>query len=317
MKKLLIIIFLFVLIDGLNAEEKKDWHNEGLKGRVKEKIEFYYKLSTTSTNLDKKIITRYNRNGYKIEKSNYSYYGPKKPRLSSHELFDYYDKINKLKKSTLIIQDNIPDNKNIFRYKYYKKEKATKTTILNSKNNIECEYVTEFDDKANKIRYTEYNSGKALMWDHIYKYNKKNQIIEYNIFNSYGKLYEKEMYKYDHKGDKIESKIYSPENTIKYKCIYKYDIDNHLIERSMHTPRIPGIDSKPELTHRDKYNKNEDIVESTSYDSKGSIISKTGYSYNYDNKGNKIEEKEYIPKSKSNKEMALVKLTKYKYIYWE
>lgn len=165
--------------------------------------------------------------------------------------------------------------------------------------------IYSFNDKGNKIEENIYRADGSLdasgSGKYNYKYDDKGNMIEENYYRSYydkssngwisSPNYEKNIYKYDNKGNMIEENLYDePKGSLFAKYICKYDDKGNNIEDDYYM-YING-DSLKSIFHIFKYDDKENIIEHNEYQADGSLYYK--FIYNYDNIGNKIEEKCYI-----------------------
>jgi len=165
----LIILYFTILINSFPNnfdEDELNLKNDGLKGKVQEKIEYLYNIKNLSgenlKELDNKFIFRYNENGYRIERSGYRSDGA----LVNKEIYNYDEKQNKIEESVYMFDESLYC-KSIYKY--------------NENNLIIEKEVVNIDDSFNSKSIFKYNLNLILIEQELY--DKNNIFIGKSILN--------------------------------------------------------------------------------------------------------------------------------------
>ena len=230
------------------------WEKDGLKGKVKEHIEIYYKVQHVKE-MESKTISKYDVKGNKTEVTCYNIENANESLLGK-DVFKY---------------DN---NGNMIEQVRHKADRALAMKII-----------LKYDDKGNQVEEDYYDPyGGSLEGQDIYKYDNKGNRIERIDSISCRKW----IYKYDGNGNQIEEVFYEGDGSLSTKLIYKYNDKGKKIECAGYDAK--GLTHK--LIY--KYDDKENQVEECCYNFKienGALTDKT--IWKYDDKGNQIEEEFY------------------------
>jgi hypothetical protein len=254
------------------ANKKTAWKEDGLKGKVKERVKIDYdiknKFGKDVKDKISKTINKYDNNGNNIESERYNATGT----LEIKSIYKYDDKGNMVERADYKA-DGVLDGKSIWKYD-------------NMGNRIEEEYygadgssilkfIWKYDDKGNKIEEALYNNKGSLTSKSNSKYDDRGNQIESELHMN-GDLYNKSIYKYDDKMNLIEDTACKPNGTLYSKSIYKYDDKGNRIEKTEYS--ADGALSKKSIwKYDDKGNKNEEAE----YDKKGTILKNSTTAYTY------------------------------------
>lgn len=169
-------------------------------------------------------------------------------------------------------------------------------TILNTYNEFGNLETTKKFILENPNRYNE----------KVYYYNNLNKLVEEKFYLPNDSLSNEVFYKYDDNDNLIEWITNNDDKRFNLKYILKYDSQNNLIEELVYadstyiyrgkevykyhnkTKKMFRYNPKGVLRKEIIYDKNKKIIEEIEYDSLKNVTAK--WTYNYDNKGNKIEE---------------------------
>ena len=180
MKKLLVCFLSLAMVSSVfSATKKTGWEEDGLKGKVKEKITVDYevkknKLGEVRKNksgedvkkVTRKYISKYDDNGNKIEEAWYA-----KGALTSKSVFKYDDKGNQIERAG-----------------------------YNPDGDLFVKSIFKYDDKGNKIEETWYKE-KGVVSKATSKYDDKGNQIEKAFYTPQSELIIKSIpTKYDDKG---------------------------------------------------------------------------------------------------------------------
>ena len=239
MKKLLVIIFLFILVNELCYGNKNDCEMEGLKAKVKEKVRLIYN-TVTDFNSKSIYIHRYNEGGDLIE---YIVYGKFIHRKYENE-YDYNgNRTKQIQYTQLTSGEFVLLNKSIYKYNNNGNivNKLEYDSTYKKKIDFTKESIYKYDDKGNLIEKAEYRSDKSLYSKQIYKYDNKQNKIEY-IYHDYTDYsytdkdtITKFKYEYDNKQNIIEEMQYNDDGNSINKIRYKYDKQGNMIEEAIYS----------------------------------------------------------------------------------
>ena len=207
MKKLLVgVLFLMLVSSVFSATKKTGWEEDGLKGKVKEKITVDYEVKK-----NKLGEVRKNKSGEDVKKVTRKYI-PK-----------YDDNGNKIEEAWHVAKENFIGSadckangdfieKEI--YKYDNKGNMIESTSCTAKGDLVIKYTSKYDDKGNKIEETWYKE-KGVVSKATSKYDDKGNQIEKAFYTPQSELIIKSIpTKYDDKGNKIEEATYNDKGTL-------------------------------------------------------------------------------------------------------
>lgn len=236
----------------VQAADRTDWKEDGLKGKVKEARTYNVKENLNS--IEKSSIRRilkYDKKGNRLEERHYNEYDEQEGELTSRLVYKYKRKKNHVERTI---------------YDQYKKliEKAL------------------FDENNARIEDEDYSYGLNMRWRTVNKYDETQKIIEETRYAN-DSLCDKIIYKYDEKGNLTEESHSDPEfrwNTQKF--VNKYDENGNRIE-------VYEYDKDGVLESHTvyKYDDNKKCIDESVFDSEGTLCSQLISRYN--DAGKKIE----------------------------
>ena len=277
---ILLILFTFCLCGCTGKEKEKDSQpiDDIFNG-----FETYLKIIDTKSKLSEQ---NFKGNVKYISESNYEATYKFGEIEKSKLICKYYSEFDKFGNKKLGREksfgeeikylNNYDVNNNIIETNFYKSD-----TILA----IKIKY--KYDLKGNEIEKCTYGRGDSIVEKKIFKYNLNNYIIEENLYNSKNKLSSKIKYKYDIRGNKIEESQYNSDGSLFMKITIKYDTMNRNIETNWN--ECHGENITPKFKNQKSTFK---------YDEKGNKIERKDYKdgvysgetiYKYDGRGNIIE----------------------------
>jgi len=265
----------------VNQEQKNDWTEDGLKGKVKTLTQFTYQA-----------IYRFG----KIEKGE-----PSASPLAENFQMIYNEKGNKIEENRLNSDGSLSEN---YISKYDENGNKIEENYYDADENSSWKDIYTYDEKGNKIAEYTYDSDSILVSNNTYKYNKNGKIKrEFHYWE--GRLSTESTFKYNENG-KIERISYYVEGNLQIKWTYKYDEKGILIEEIMD-------DSSRKLFYKIfyRYDEKGNLIEEIIYDSPRKFLKKytykekNTYQYEYDEQKNwtkKIEFQNDIPKTFTERE---------------
>lgn len=187
--------------------------------------------------------------------------------------------------SGVVVKDGISKSKPIVLNEYNKwgnLEKTTKFLLDNPQRNTKIIYSYNERNKLLKEEY--YSVNDSLSSEVFYKYDENNNLIEWITYNDARLFNLKYIYKYDNQNNLIEELFYGDSTYVYWgKEVYHYDNQNK-------TKKISQYNSEEILRREMIYDKKENLIEETEYDS---LNVRFKWTYKYDNKGNEIEENRF------------------------
>ena len=138
----------------------------------------------------------------------------------------------------------------------------------------------------NNIKESIFNSKGDMTFIQVWNLNDQGKLVEKLRFNVKGETLIRILYKYDKEGNLIEDSQYfdsSKEPRIKYN--YVYDSKGNKVEEYMYNPMNELI-----AKWKSKYNEDDILVEEQYYYSDGSVADKETYTYEFDKKGNWVQQ---------------------------
>ena len=198
MKKAVLSAAFICLVHIVNAQTNETCLSDfGLKGNVKEIIDFVYRGYFNQNNVDsakspEKNIIKFDKNGNELDAYSYDRRG----RLSAKFVFSYENSKTLVKKS------------------------------YDANGALQGEYIFKYDDKGNQIEMdTYYDIDLKLLNSLIYKYDKSGNRVEEDTYNAAGGLTEKAIYHFNENGQVAEQNQgwYMPNSSKIQKVLFKYD----------------------------------------------------------------------------------------------
>ncbi len=255
----LTLIILLAACGGIGKVNETDVKILGLKGGVKS-----VKYTTYDAELKFGEIKKGVRSGSSRD-NRYYYFNEKEVKTEVGER----DSFDQIQRKTL--------------YKYNDKGNLIQTSNFNSKSEFTGKTIYTRDNKGNLIETGDFNSKGDFIGKIIYTRDNKGNAIETNNYDFIGSLSSKFKFEYDKKGRVLESIYYGSDGELREKTYIKYDEKGRSIEVKLVIGTSVFIESL-------KYgNKEKDdltlMIKSENY----SIMSKTIYTYVYDENGNWIE----------------------------
>jgi len=218
----------------VNKEQKNDWMEDGLKGKVKIFTQVYYEAIDHFGKIEKgeragsffdNLQMIYDKKGNKIEVNEYDAY---EGNLLWKYTYKYDEKGNKIEFIVFDSDDSLDEK---YTYKYDEKGDQIELIGYDSDGNFIGKHTYKYDEKGNKIETNYYNSDNSLEYKHTYKYDEKGNQIETNLYNSDGSLDNKATYKatykYDEEGNKIEENWCDSDGNPSNKYTFQYEYDEY------------------------------------------------------------------------------------------
>jgi len=273
--QLIILQVLFLNICFAQFQPLNPLYEKQIMKKNKVLTQSKWKYRPNATEGVKVLSKTFDNNGNVIEEMNYKPDGSRSSRLT----YKYDNNENKIYYQ-LFDFSQVPE----------KRVRYVQNMVYNQNNDRISE--TGFDGISDfEIEYKYLAPGKL---SEIIKYNDKKEITEkrkytygsntitMNVYNSAGTIKEIVEEKYDATGNLLEKTTLKPDETVIKKNIYKYDNTNRLIEEEEYF----GTNFSSKLSYI--YNDIGYVKEIEKEESSGNIF--TNNSYNYDVKGNLIEE---------------------------
>jgi len=252
-------IILLAACGGIRKVSETDVKISGLKGRVKS-----VKYSTYNAELKFGEIKKGVRSS-SGQDNRYYYFNEKEVKIEEGER----DSFDQIQRKTL--------------YKYNDKGNLSQTSNFNSEGEFTGKTIYTRDNKGNLIETGDFNSKGGFIGKIIYTRDNKGNAVETNSYDSMGILNSKFKFEYDKKGRILESIYYGSDGELREKKYSKYDGKGRTIEVKLVIGTSVFIkDLKYENKEKDDLTL---MIKSENY----SIMSKTIYTYVYDENGNWIE----------------------------
>jgi hypothetical protein len=172
-----------------------------------------------------------------------------------------------------------------------------------------------FSDKGNTIEHSSYWENGMLHFKKIFFYDSYGRVMESTSYNKKEKVIGKTNYHYDKSGYFIEDLSFASDGSVKRKNISRYDVIKNQTEETCFNSS-DKIDSKYltkfggsgnpfeyfeigksgkvlfESTYR--YDKNNNLIETITIDSKGYLLARLVNQYTFDSVGNWIKKITYL-----------------------
>jgi len=193
----------------------------------------------------------------------------------------------------------LDDKNNTTLKKYYIQDclVSEETYEYDSSNRLtkSIDYVYGYSKNSDNVRTSK--KPKYISMIETFKYDDLGQVIETTMNNIKGNVFKKKVYKYDSKGNKIEEgscNNYSGINSndsCDYSPLYGWDYnDKNQIIKEFQLAKFSPHNTVTYNKYDDKGNK----IEAKGYYIKNDTVLGYHYKYEYDNYGNKTEEKEVV-----------------------
>lgn len=151
-------------------------------------------------------------------------------------------------------------------------------------------YLYKYDETGKLIEDIYYNKDGSINFRLTYKHDDNGLIIEKYRWNAEGVLENKFNFDFDSESKIIERRSYNAKGKIYYKSQFKYNANGKLIEKTSYA-NDDTFDGKETYTYNDSGFVSKMIHENTTkLMVKGFLPDSYYKTYQYDEKGNKIEE---------------------------
>lgn len=143
----------------------------------------------------------------------------------------------------------------------------------------------QFDKKGFIQAKKCFDTNNELALSYSYNYKKNNKLVKKSLLDSKDQLIEKTLYTYNTKGRCIQEVIYKADGAMLLAYTYIYNRKGTLEEMKIDVPKNSVISlARYEYIYDDKGQR----IGQKNYDRESNKLTQT-YEYKYDNKGNRIE----------------------------
>ncbi|RLJ09103.1 MAG: hypothetical protein DRP15_04225 [Candidatus Aenigmatarchaeota archaeon] len=181
-----------------------DAERDGLRGPVREIVEETYRLvdkfGTVTQELEKRVISQYNREGALTERVSYDGNG----NITSHSVYV----INADGRSSEIITYNGLGNVESQSAITYESSDTTERKIhrmYNADGSLDYVYVYNYNTDGHMVEAVHYNADGSLDMRGINSYDAQGKLLETDMYDAQGKLFMKITWTYSEQGVVIES----------------------------------------------------------------------------------------------------------------
>ncbi len=160
--------------------------------------------------------------------------------------------------------------------------------------NMWSKSVFSYDQNRKKIEEIVYRADRALWYTKITRFDNAGHIVEEEMFKPDNSLGAKMAFVYDESGNKIEERRYTGDGKLSVRSIFRYDKNRNKVEEIMYNSEGGQI-----VRWVSKYDAKGRQIEEDYYNAKNLLEAKENYHFEYDSKGNWIEQiisEQNIPK---------------------
>lgn len=181
-----------------------DAERDGLRGPVREIVEETYRLvdkfGTVTQELEKRIVSQYNREGALIERISYDGNG----NITSHSVYA----INADGRSTKIVTYNgsgAVESRSTITYESGGAAERVVQRLYNADGSLDYVYIYNYNTDGHMVEAVHYNADGSFDMRVINSYDTRGKLLETDMYDAQGKLTVRMTWTYSEQGAMIES----------------------------------------------------------------------------------------------------------------
>lgn len=266
----ILIIGLGLFVSASQKQEKAIANEDNLYGKVKMMTEYTYHAEMTTGNIVKtdssfyqKSVIRYDKNGNRIEYTEYNSDGS--IGFRNRYLYDHTNRIG----MELLDSDGTVLSKTIYHFDQHNNPTESVDHPRNFKSIYKC------DSKGNVLEESNYSSGRFESKT-VWKYNDSNQVMETISYNESGEMDTRWVTRYSN--NRVVRERYIFDESLEFRSTTDYDsLGNPVKEENIY---LNPTDKKSDWTTTYEYTLDENVnwvkcVEKNSFYNRIKIIERT------------------------------------------